>query len=133
MLKNDVFAFRHVHHPHLRRNPAFIVHRQAHAVGFRQRNPPAANASGGRIDETHHLPSAAVLPAVAHFVELTLDARQQAADCRAILSRNLALPLPEIIIANAFIIPDMQKFMRRNRHEIRPDLTLFDHACSSYA
>ncbi len=122
VLKHEVLSAGHIHELHLRRHRAGVVCRQAHAVGLRQRDAPAADAPRRLVDPGHELPAARIVVFSARIVKLAGDTCEQGADCLAVLPGNIALPLPEVLVADALIVADVQKFVRRDVHEIGPDL-----------
>ena len=68
------------------------------------------------------------------MIEAAGDALQQAADGCPVLPRNQALLLPEVEVADALVVADVQELVRRNGDEIRLDLvSRCGHARSSYA
>ena len=134
MLEHEVLPGGHVHELHLRRHRPGVVRRQTHAVGLRKRDTPAADAPRRLVDPGHKLAAARVLVFAARIVELAGNAREQAADGLAVLPGDRALSLPEVPVADALIIADVQEFVRRDVHEIGPDLAralcLVPIACS---
>ena len=107
VLKYQILGFGDVHHLHLWRDFPGVIGGEADAVAFYPREAPITEAAAGVADVGHHLATAAVGLAAAVVVQLALDAVQQAADGLAVLSRNLALFLPEVPIPVALIIPDV--------------------------
>ena len=114
MLKNNIFRFGNIRHKHLGRHPAFVIHGKAHAITLRPLNPPVTEPALRVIDVRHDLAAAAVAFAAPMVVQFTHDTVQPAADCFLVLPRDQTLLLPEIPIPIAFVVFDMQEFVRRN-------------------
>ena len=111
MLKNDVGSLCNVHQLHLRRNGPRICDGKTDTVRLRKRYAPAADPSLRLVDKPHHLPAAAVGFRCAQIIQLVRNAAQQPANGFMVLPGNQALFLPEVPVADAFIVADVQKLV----------------------
>ena len=118
MLKDDVLPLRHIHQKHPLRDKPCVIRAQPDTVALRQRDSPAADPSRGCIDPAHQLSGTGILLISACIVQFAGNAVQQAADRLAVTARNCRLLLPEVPVADAFIIADVQIFVRRNGHKV---------------
>ena len=118
MLKNNILALGNVRKDHLLRNGAAVIRRKSCAVALNARNTPVAKAAVRVVYIRHNLTRRAVVLAAAAVVKLAFDACKQTADCFAVLTGNLALLLPEIPVAVAFKVFNVQKFVCRNSYKI---------------
>ena len=119
MLKNDVGSLCNVHQLHLRRNGPRVAGWQTDTVRLRKRYAPAADPSLRLVDKPHHLPAAAVGFRCAQIIQLVRNAAQQPANGFMVLPGNQALFLPEVPVADAFIVADVQKLVSGNGYKIR--------------
>ena len=120
MLKDEVFPLGNVREEHLCGHLAAVVGGKPRAVALRAQIAPVAQTARYVVEIAHDLPR--VLAAV--IVELAPDALEQAADRFAVLPGNERLLLPEVPVAVALAVFDVQELVCGDRHEICFDTVL---------
>jgi len=111
MLEHNVLTFGNIHNLHLLWQLAGVIQWQPHTVASGPGITPLAHRPFGIADVTHALSAAAVGTASALVIQLTFDAVQKAADGVAVLTRNLALLFPEIPVAMALVVLNVQELV----------------------
>ena len=121
VLKDEVFPLGNVREEHLCGHLAAVVGGKPRAVALRAQIAPVAQPARRVIEIAHDLPG--VLSTVV-IVELAPDALEQAADRFAVLSGDERLLLPEVPVAVALAVFDVQELVCGDRHEICFDAVL---------
>ena len=129
MLKNHILSLRDVREKQRCRRRTGVIRRETDTIALRSQKAPVAQAAGGVIEIRHDLTGGAVAFVAPGIVQLIGNAVQQTADGFMILTGDLGLLLPEVPVAVALSILNVQKFVGRDGDKIGLYIFRgFDHA-----